>query len=117
VIDESVHRWLKQPNIPEDQSALVVQLTRVPEEKLAGLTTAGARIRAMRALVASRLEEVSKEFNLPDGAIEVMGMSDAVIRGDPETLRALVAANGVLASAEDLTVRPNELMTGVTPVA
>jgi hypothetical protein len=117
VIDESVHRWLRQPNIPEDQSALVVQLTRFPEEKLAGLTTAGARVRAMRAHVASRLEQVSKEFNLPEGAIEVMGMSDAVIRGRPETLRALVADNGLLATADDLSVRPNELMTGVTPVA
>jgi hypothetical protein len=117
VIDDSVHRWLNQSDIPLQESALVIQLTRLPEEKLAGLKTAGERVRAVRDHVADRLAKVSQGVQLPAGSIEIMGAGDAVIRARPEMLRALVAADGPLAKADDLTVRPNELMPGITPVA
>lgn len=116
MIDESVHRWLRAKDIPAQQSALVVQLTRLPEAKLAGLATAGERVRAVRAHVAGRLAEVCKNIKLPADAVEIMGTGDVVIRAEPETLRALVATDGPLAKADDLSVRPNELMTGIFPV-
>lgn len=92
-----------------------MQLTRFPEEKLAGLSTARERVKVMRDHVASRLAEVCEQFNLPAGAVEIMGASDAIIRARPERLRALVGKNSLLARADDLAVRPNELMTGVSP--
>lgn len=115
MIDETVHSWLKKKDISPDRSALVVQLTRLPEEKLARSTTVGERLQVMRDHVASRLAEVCEKFDLPAGAVEVMGASDAVIRATPEKLRALVAPDGALAKATDLSVRPNEWMTGVGP--
>jgi len=112
MIDEGVHQWLK--DLTPERSAILVQVTRIPEERIRDINTVGERIRVMRKYISDRLTEVCDDCNMSPDSFEVVGPSDAIIRTTPEKLRQLVAEDRPLAKAQDLIVRPNALMSGVS---
>ena len=115
MIEEGTKEWLA--SLPEGgAAAIVIQLSKLPQESLSRLRSSKERISFLADFVSDKVSPLVGRHGIQAEEMEALGaLGQIIVRASPRKLLDLVASGGELAMSNELKVVSNKLIPGATP--